>query len=323
MKFKAQHILSTKQFDREGLLSLFAEAKKMEKFLKGGNATGGRGKFGREMEGKIMATLFYEPSTRTRFSFEAAMLRLGGRVISNADMMQTSSVRKLETLEDTGKVVSQIADVIAMRHPEPGSVALFAKYSDVPVINAGDGANEHPTQALLDLYTIWKEFGKIDGLTIGMIGDLKNSRVQHSQFGLLKHFRVKFVLVSPRGLEMPAAILKEMGAGDSRRHDALASSAKVVLMPEDMVEVADVISVSRIQKERFVNEREYKKFAGSFVVDAELMKKAKKTAIVMQPLPRVDDIAVEVDSDPRARYFDQVKNGVAVRMALLKKILGK
>lgn len=306
MKFKGQHILSTQQFDRMGLLSLFAEAKKMEKVI----ADAKKGKESKILAGKILATLFYEPSTRTRFSFEAAMLRLGGRVLSNADMMQTSSVRKLETLEDTGKVVSQIADVIAMRHPEKGSVAVFAEHSDVPVINAGDGSNEHPTQALLDLYTIWKEFGKIDGLTIGMIGDLKNSRVQHSQFGLLKNFKVKYVLVSPRGLEMPAAILKEMG-----------DMAKVVLTPEDMVEKADVISVSRIQKERFVSEREYKKFVGQFVVDSELMKKAKKHAIVMQPLPRVDDVAVEVDSDPRARYFDQVGNGVAVRMALLKVVL--
>lgn len=303
MKFKGQHILSTQQFDKEGLLSLFAEAKKMEKLVKSG-------KFGKEMEGKIMATLFYEPSTRTRFSFEAAMLRLGGRVVSNADMMQTSSVRKLETLEDTGKTVSQIANVIAMRHPEPGSVAILSKYSDVPVINAGDGSNEHPTQALLDLYTIWKEFGKIDGLTIGMIGDLKNSRVQHSQFGLLKHFKVKFVLVSPKGLEMPSAILKEMG-----------DSAKVVATPEEMVKEVDVISVSRIQKERFVSDREYKKFVGIFVVDAALMKKAKKHAIVLQPLPRVEDIAVEVDTDPRARYFHQVGNGVAIRMALLKKVI--
>ncbi|MBI5754171.1 aspartate carbamoyltransferase [Candidatus Peregrinibacteria bacterium] len=312
MKFQGQHILSTQQFDKKSLLSLFAEAKKMEKVVKSGPdvKSGSSSRFGRDLKGKIMATLFYEPSTRTRFSFETAMLRLGGGVVSNADMMQTSSIKKLETLEDTGKVVSQIVDVIVMRHPESGAVALFAQHSDVPVINAGDGSNEHPTQALLDLYTIWKEFGKIDGLTIGMIGDLKNSRVQHSQIGLLKHFKVKFVLVSPRGLEMPSAILKEMGA-----------SAKVVLTPEDMVETADVISVSRIQKERFVSEREYKQFVGSFVVDAALMKKAKKNAIVMQPLPRVDDIAVEVDSDPRARYFEQVRNGVAVRMALLKMVL--
>lgn len=305
MKINGQHILTTSQFDKKSLLSLFVESKKMEKILRSG-------KLGREMEGKIMATIFYEPSTRTRFSFEAAMLRLGGRVVSNADMMQTSSVRKLETLEDTGKAISQMVDVIVMRHPEAGSVKVFAEHSDVPVINAGDGASEHPTQALLDLYTIWKEFGRLDGLTIGMIGDLKNSRVQHSQIGLLKNFRVQYALVSPRGLEMPAAILKELG-----------NDARVVLTPEDMVEKADVISVSRIQKERFVSEREYKKFVGQFVVDAELMKKAKKSAIVMQPLPRVEDIAVEVDSDPRARYFDQVRNGVAVRMALLKMVLNK
>jgi aspartate carbamoyltransferase catalytic subunit len=189
----------------------------------------------------------------------------------------------------------------------------------VPVINA-ETVQMNIRLRLLDLYTIWKEFGKIDGLTIGMIGDLKNSRVQHSQFGLLKHFKVKFVLVSPKGLEMPSAILKEM-AGDLRRHGALASgsAAKVVATPEEMVKEVDVISVSRIQKERFVSDREYKKFVGVFVVDAALMKKAKKHAIVLQPLPRVEDIAVEVDTDPRARYFHQVGNGVAIRMALLKK----
>lgn len=306
MKFFRQHILSTKQFDKQGLLSLFAEAKKMEGILK-------NGKSGRDMEGKIMATLFYEPSTRTRFSFETAMLRLGGRVVSNADMAQTSSFKKLETLEDTGKVVSQMVDVIVMRHPEPGSVAILAENSDVPVLNAGDGPVEHPTQALMDLYTIRKKFEKIDGLTIGMVGDLKNSRVQHSQCGLLKHFKVKFVLCSPKGLEMPSGIVKDLKE----------SGTKIEVMNDlkKFMGMVDVISVSRIQKERFVSEREYKKFAGSFVIDAGLMKFAKKSAMMIHPLPRVDEIAVEVDKDPRARYFEQVKNGVVVRMALLKMVL--
>ncbi len=307
MKLKGQHILSTGQFDKNGLIDLFVEAKKIATSGQAGHALRqAGGKFLNTMEGKIMATLFYEPSTRTRFSFEAAMLRLGGRVISNADMMQTSSFKKLETLEDTGKVVSQMADVIVMRHPVAGSVAELAKFSDVPVINAGDGSAEHPTQALLDLYTIWKKFGKIDGLTIGMVGDLKNSRVQHSQCGLLKHFKVKIVLCSPKGLEMPAMKGLEV---------------KVVNDLKKFIGMVDVISVSRIQKERFVSEREYKKFSGTFVVNAQLMKFAKKSAIIIHPLPRVDEISVNVDNDPRAKYFEQVKNGVAIRMALLKKVL--
>ncbi len=314
MKFKGQHILSTEQFDKNGLIDLFIEAKKMATFKAGKvGATGGGGKFANIMEGKIMATLFYEPSTRTRFSFEAAMLRLGGQVISNADMMQTSSFKKLETLEDTGKVVSQMSDVIVMRHPVAGSVAELAKFSDVPVINAGDGSAEHPTQALLDLYTIWKKFGKIDGLTIGMVGDLKNSRVQHSQCGLLRHFKVKIVLCGPKGLEMPVGIV-----GDLKKNGV---KVEVVNDLRKFVKMVDVISVSRIQKERFVSEREYKKFAGTFVVNVQLMKFAKKSAIIIHPLPRVDEISVNVDNDSRAKYFEQVKNGVAIRMALLKKVL--
>ncbi|MBP9770643.1 aspartate carbamoyltransferase [Candidatus Gracilibacteria bacterium] len=306
MKFKGQHILSTQQFDKEGLLSLFAEAKKMEKLVKSG-------KFGKEMDGKIMATLFYEPSTRTRFSFEAAMLRLGGRVVSNADMMQTSSVRKLETLEDTGKVVSQIANVIAMRHPEKGSVGFLAEHSDVPVINAGDGGAEHPTQALLDLYTIWKEKGKIDGLTIGMVGDLKYGRVPHSQAALLKYFKVKLILVSPPNLKMPPGVLEDLKGSDCCFEETGNFGDKIGEM--------DVIGMTRIQKERFENLKEYERAAGFFVLDKVLMNKAKKNAIIIHPLPRVDEIAVEVDTDPRARYFHQVGNGVAIRMALLKKVI--
>lgn len=316
MNLKGQHILSTGQFDKKGLIDLFVETKKMEKVLAGG-------KFEHIMDGKIMATLFYEPSTRTRFSFEAAILRLGGRVISNADMMQTSSFKKLETLEDTGKVVSQMADVIAMRHPVSGSVAELAKYSDVPVINAGDGSAEHPTQALLDLYTIWKKFGKIDGLTIGMVGDLKNSRVQHSQCGLLKHFKIKIVLCGPKGLEMPGSIVGDLKKNGVKVEVVAGAGLKTAspFLLKKFVGLVDVISVSRIQKERFASEREYKKFAGTFVIDSQLMKFAKKSAIVIHPLPRVDEIAVNVDKDPRAKYFEQVGNGVAIRMALLKKVL--
>lgn len=295
MKFKGQDILSTRQFDKEGMFELFEEAREMEKVV----ARGGS----QDLAGKIMATLFFEASTRTRFSFETAMLRLGGQVVSNADMKGTSSLRKFESLYDTGKAVSQMVDVLVVRHPEVGSVAEIARGSDVPVLNAGEGPAEHPTQGLLDVYTIWKEFGKLDGLKIGMMGDLKNSRVQHSQYDLLRHFDVEFLFNAPVGLEMPA------------------EHAGRVAGLEELVSEADVISVSRVQVERFNSEEEYRKVAGSYVLDAALMSRAKKSAIVIQPLPRVDEVSVEVDSDSRARYFQQVANGVAVRMALLKKVL--
>ncbi len=296
MKYEKNHILSTKQFDKDSLILLFERARQMEE-------DGGRN----ILEGKILATLFFEPSTRTRFSFESAMNRLGGRVISGADMMKTSSAQKGESLADTGRVVSALADVIVMRHPQAGSVKELAEKSIAPVINAGDGPNEHPTQALLDVYTIWKEFdGKMDGLTVGMVGDLKYGRVPHSQYDLLKHFGVNFVFVSPEGLKMP-----EGYEGETTEN------------LEEFIADLDVIAMTRIQRERFEDEKEYQKYAGSYVLDADLMACAKKSAIVIHPLPRVDEIAVEVDVDPRARYFEQVKNGLHLRMALLAMVLGR
>ncbi|MBT4916891.1 aspartate carbamoyltransferase [Candidatus Peregrinibacteria bacterium] len=305
MNFQGQHILSTAQFDSEGMLSLFEEAKKMEKIMIDGGSD--------ILDGKILATLFFEPSTRTRFSFESAMNRLGGRVISNADMMATSSLKKKESLEDTAKTVSQMVDVIVMRHPESGSVDKMAQNSDVPVINAGDGPNQHPTQALLDVYTVWKERGGLDGVTIGMVGDLRNGRVPHSQCDLLKHFNVKFVLVSPDELAMPSDIVSELKHFNC---EVVESNDLVKSLPE-----MDVIGMTRVQMERFESEEEYKKYEGVYVLDPELMKKAKEDAIILHPLPRVDEIAVELDSDPRSKYFEQVGNGVAIRMALLKKVL--
>jgi aspartate carbamoyltransferase catalytic subunit len=293
-----EHILSTSQFDRESLIALFEKAKEMEGILEKGDESN-------LLKGKILATLFFEPSTRTRFSFETAMNRLGGRVISNADMMGTSSLKKKETLEDTGRVMSEMVDVIAMRHPESGSVAKLALKSKVPVINAGDGANEHPTQALLDVYTIWKEFdGKIDGLTVGMVGDLKHGRVPHSQYDLLKNFKVNFIFISPEELKMPEG-----------------AEGRCVESLEEVISELDVIATIRVQKERFSSEAEAEKYVGAYVLDGALMKKAKKSAIVLNPLPRIDEIAKEVDDDPRAKYFEQVRNGVAVRMALLLKVL--
>lgn len=305
MDWKGQHILSTKQFDKEALLEILAEASEMEKILAAGGSD--------ILAKKIMATIFFEPSTRTRFSFETAMLRLGGRVISNADMMATSSVKKRETLKDTGKMVSQFADVVVMRHPQAGAVAELASFSDVPVMNAGDGPADHPTQGLLDLYTIMKNKGGFDGLTIGMVGDLKYGRVVHSEADLLKYFGVKMIFVTPKGLEMPREIVEDLRAAGC--------DVTEVEDLESVIGELDVISMTRIQEERFESIEEYKKYEGAYVLDREMLAKAKSDAIVLHPLPRVDEISTDIDDDPRSKYFEQVKNGVAMRMALLKKVL--
>ncbi len=301
------HLLSSRDISKQEILKFF---KKADKFLP---IVLDKKKL-KIAEGKILATLFYEPSTRTRFSFETAMIRLGGAVISNADMNATSSSKKGETLYDTAKMVSTYADIIAVRHPSAGSVEDFASGSSVPVINSGDGPGDHPTQGLLDLYTIHKNFGKIDGLTIAMVGDLKNSRVLHSQCELLLNFKnLKFIFVAPKGLEMPEEITKMLLKNKfavSEMQDLKAAAPLV-----------DVLSQTRIQKERFGSEEEYKKYRGIYIVDSNLMKICKKNMILMHPLPRVDEIDVDVDSDSRAKYFEQVSNGVAVRMAIIAKLL--
>ncbi|MDD3862102.1 MAG: aspartate carbamoyltransferase [Candidatus Gracilibacteria bacterium] len=306
MNLKGQNILSAKQFDKKSLLELFGKTVEMEKFLN-------KGRFLKSASGKILATLFFEPSTRTRFSFESAMLRLGGKVISNADMMKTSSSTKKESLCDTGKVVSQMADLIVMRSAEVDAVAKVSEKSDCPVINAGDGVDEHPTQALLDLYTVWKYRKSLDGMTFGMVGDLKNGRVPHSQAYLLRNFDVKFVLVSPAGLKMPREIVKELldlGVEVKESEDLFLEIKKM-----------DVVAMTRVQRERFESEEEYMKYDGSYVLDKNMMKRVKSDALILHPLPRVNEISVEVDSDPRAKYFEQVKNGVALRMALIDAVL--
>ena len=317
MEFKGQHILTAEQFDKKGLLALFEKVREMEEVLVGQRAVsdGGKSKgFEKTLDGKIMATLFYEPSTRTRFSFETAFLRLGGKVISGADMMNTSSAKKKETLYDTGKTLSQLVDVIAMRHPEPGSVDELASGCSIPVINAGDGPHQHPTQGLLDIYTIWKNFeGKIDGLKIGMVGDMKHSRVAHSLCEFLKYWNVEFVFVSPEELKMPEVVVEELKGEDLK-----------VLETTDLdgtIGEMDVILTTRIQEERFSSADEAEKHRGMYVFDSEMMEKAKADAILMNPLPRVDEITTDVDYDPRAKYFDQVGNGLAVRMALLAMVV--
>lgn len=302
-----QHLLSSQDLNHDQVLAFLAKAASFLPIVR-------ERKRLNLAEGKILATLFYEPSTRTRFSFETAMLRLGGQVISNADMGSTSSAKKGETLFDTGKMVSSFSDVIAMRHPEMGSVAELARGSSVPVVNAGDGAGDHPTQGLLDLLTIQQELGRLDDFTIAMVGDLKNSRVVHSQCEFLMHFqKVRFLLVSPEGLKMPAdlvAKLREKGFEVSETENL-----------ESVMGECDVLSDTRIQQERFATEEEYLKYNGVYILTPALMSKAKGKMIVIDPLPRVNHISVEVDSDPRAKYFVQPTYGVAMRMAILATLL--
>lgn len=310
-----KHLLSSKELTQEETLKLLARAKEFLPVVR--HEPGGAGVHKRVglAEGKLLATLFYEPSTRTRFSFETAMFRLGGGVISNAQMETASSAKKGETLFDTGRVVSEMADIIAVRHYREGACAELALGSRVPVINAGDGAGDHPTQGLLDIFTISEELGRLTDFTIAMVGDLKNSRVLHSECALLKHFSgVKFLFVSPEGLKMP----------DQITEDLKASGFSVTEMEklEGAIAEADVISHTRIQQERFASEEEYLKYKGVYVITPDIMKTAKESAILMHPLPRVDEIDRAVDLDPRAKYFEQVSYGVTMRMAILAELLG-
>lgn len=305
--FKGKHILSAKQFSKEELEYIFQVASKMEPIAQGEVKSD-------LLENKFLATLFFEASTRTRFSFEIAMLRLGGRII-NSTGIRFSSIIKGETLHDTAKVVSNFVDVIAIRHPDIGSAEQVANASDKPVINAGDGPGQHPTQALLDLYTIQKEKGKIDQLAVAMVGDLKYGRTIHSLTYLLAHYDVTIYFVSPEILKMPdseIAFLKEKGIR-FKETDSLKS-----VLPE-----LDVLYDTRIQQERFANPTEFEKVKNCYVINKKLLKKAKKDITIMHPLPRLEEISAEVDSLPNAAYFRQTFNGVPIRMALLALVLGK
>lgn len=310
MNFKGQHILSASGFSKEDIQRVLSVAAEMEPYAR-------KEKTSDLLKGKVLATLFFESSTRTRFSFETAMLRLGGSVISNPMMMETSSVKKRETLYDTGKVVSAFADVIAMRHPQGGTVAELAGGSSVPVLNAGDGPADHPSQGLLDLFTIQKHLGRLGGLTFGMVGDMKFSRVVHAECELLKHFEPStFIFVAPQGLEIPRDYVERLQAAGhtvEETHDL-----------ESVVDRFDVLSNTRIQEERFESMEAFERFRGVYSIGPELMARAKEKMIVIDPLPRVDgQLAVEFDADSRAKYFEQVTNGVAVRMALIALVLGK
>jgi aspartate carbamoyltransferase catalytic subunit len=300
-----RHVISADQFDRDRIETLFAQADRMEAVV----AHGGSG----TLAGKIMATLFYEPSTRTRLSFEAAMLRLGGRYISTENAREYSSVAKGETLEDTIRTVGCFSDVVVLRHFEEGSARRAADVSDVPIINAGDGIGEHPTQALLDLYTIRKERGGLDGLTIACVGDLANGRTVHSLVRLTANYRIgRFIFVAPPAVRMKPVIMAELAA---RGVHCVETDALDVALA-----YADVVYQTRIQKERFPSVEAYEAVHGSYVIGLEAMAKMRRDAVLMHPLPRVGEIATAVDADPRAAYFRQVKNGLSMRMALLESI---
>ena len=265
--------------------------------------------------GKILATLFFEPSTRTRLSFEAAMLRLGGSVEGFADASYTSST-KGETLADTIRVVSSYADVIAMRTPKEGAALLATKYSACPIINAGDGGHYHPTQTLTDLLTIRQLLGSVEGQTIGFCGDLKFGRTVHSLTeAMVRYPNNKFVFISPKELTIPDYLVQNVLSPAGVQYITAENLDSVIV---DL----DILYMTRVQKERFFNEQDYIRLKDSYILDKEKMKKAKDRMIVLHPLPRVNEILPEVDEDPRAAYFKQVKYGMYARMALISKVTG-
>ena len=264
---------------------------------------------------KILATLFFEPSTRTRLSFEAAMLHLGGTVEGFADASYTSST-KGETLSDTIRVVSSYVDVIAMRNPKEGAALLASKYSSVPIINAGDGGHSHPTQTLTDLVTIRRLLGSTEGQTIGFCGDLKFGRTVHSLVQAMCRYRDnKFVFISPKELSMPGYMIKNVLEPNNVQYVCAERL-------EEVIGSLDILYMTRVQKERFFNEQDYLRLKDSYILDKEKMKLAKQRMIVLHPLPRVNEIAPEVDDDPRAAYFKQVRFGMFARMALISKLTG-
>ncbi len=272
-------------------------------------------KYAHACDGKLLATLFYEPSTRTRFSFEAAMLRLGGQVIGFSEP-NSSSVAKGESIADTIRTISCYADVAVMRHPKEGAPRVAANSTDMPVINAGDGGHQHPTQTLTDLLTIRRTLGTFENITVGCCGDLKFGRTVHSLIKALSRYKnVKFVLISPEELTIPDYVRKEVLIKNNIEFK------EVRTMQEALGEV-DVLYMTRVQRERFFNEDDYIRLKDTYILDKEKMELAKKDMIVLHPLPRVNEIATEVDSDPRAKYFEQAKNGMFVRMALIMSLLG-
>ncbi|WP_456466732.1 aspartate carbamoyltransferase [Methanopyrus sp.] len=302
-----RHVVSVRDFTREEIEIILDHAERMEEVYERGGDD--------RLSGKVLATLFFSPSTRTRLSFETAMLRLGGDVISLVGK-EAASTAKGENLADTVRTVEKYCDAIVLRHPKEGAARLAADYASVPVINAGDGANQHPTQTFLDLYTIRKEKGRIEGLKVGLMGDLKYGRTVHSLAYALALFGAEIHLISPEELRMPRYIVRELeeaGAADVEEHRDV----------RPILDELDVLYVIRIQKEMFPDPEEYERVKGSYRITRELIEEhAREDLIIMHPLPRVDEVDPDVDELPQARYFDQVRNGVVVRMALLDLLLG-
>ena len=306
MSFYDRDIVSIRDLSKDEIESILDLSEKMIPYALGE-------KIARPLAGRILGNLFFEASTRTRLSFESAAHRLGANVI-DVSQMSVTSISKGETLADTIRMVDTYCDVIVLRHPHEGAARLAAKFSENPVINAGDGAGSHPTQTLLDLFTIRREKGSIKGLNIVIVGDLKYGRTVHSLADALAEFGAKLTFVAPDALQMPEDIIKDL---KGKR-----CTPKLTTKVEDVIDDADVLYVTRIQKERFPDPAEYNKVAGTYRIDNEMLRESKKDLIVMHPLPRIGEIAAEVDSTPHAKYFEQAFNGIPVRMALLNMILG-
>ncbi len=301
MNFRNRDILSIRDFSRQELLHLLSTADMLEKNIIHSN-----------LHGKIMVSAFFEPSTRTRLSFESAMHRLGGSVVGFSEPSATS-LSKGETMQDTIKILDGYGDIIVMRHPEAGSVQNAAELAVHPVINAGDGANEHPTQTFVDLYTIMKAFGTLENLNVGFVGDLKYGRTVHSLAYALSHFGTKMFFIANKSLRMPENHLKEL------------EGLRVGFVEHDdfsAIGDLDVLYVTRIQKERFLDPAEYAKVKGTYKLDKTFLKLAKPQLRILHPLPRVDELDPDLDKEPQSLYFEQAKNGIPVRMALLGLVLG-
>lgn len=306
MNFEGKNIISIKDFSKKEIDYILEYSKKMLPYAKGE-------KYLDIVKGKILSSFFFEPSTRTRLSFESAMCRLGGNVIGFSDPNITSS-KKGESLADTIKMADSYSDVIVIRHPKEGSARLAAKFADSPVVNAGDGAGRHPTQCLLDLFTIFTEKNKINNKNIVLVGDLKYGRTVHSLAYALSLYGANLTFVSPKSLKMPKEVIdecKELGVEPN--------STSVL---NKVIKEADVLYVTRIQKERFPDAEEYNQVVGSYKINLKTIEPAKKDMIIMHPLPRVTEIHPAVDKTPHALYFKQAFNGVPVRMALLSLVLG-
>jgi aspartate carbamoyltransferase len=305
--FYGQDIISVRQFSRENLTHIFGVSDEMRAIVRRVGSSD-------LLKGHVLACVFYEPSTRTSSSFIAAMSRLGGSVIP-INEVRYSSVTKGESLPDTIRTLESYADVIVLRHPKVGASQVAAEYARKPIINAGDGVGEHPTQALLDLYTIRSELGQIDGLHVAMVGDLRYGRTVHSLARLLCLYDVQMTFVSPEILRLPLDVMNEV-----KTH------GKQVRETYDVHEViadVDVLYVTRVQRERFADQAQYESVKDYYVITPELMEKAKERMIIMHPLPRVGEISYALDEDPRSAYFRQMENGMYIRMALLAAVLGK